>query len=72
MARRYYHLPGLTGLNTFDACARHSSFTGAAGENQVSAPGCNYLSRDAGRPLSKPAELIKEWLVAISVKHAEA
>lgn len=32
MARRFYQLPSLTGLNTFDACARHSSFTGAAGE----------------------------------------
>jgi DNA-binding transcriptional LysR family regulator len=32
MARRYYHLPSLTGLNTFDACARHGSFTAAAGE----------------------------------------
>ena len=25
MARRYYQLPSLTGLNTFDACARHVS-----------------------------------------------
>ena len=32
MARRYYHLPSLTGLNTFDACARHGSFTAAASE----------------------------------------
>lgn len=32
MARRYYHLPSLTGLNSFDACARHGSFTGAAAE----------------------------------------
>jgi LysR family glycine cleavage system transcriptional activator len=32
MARRYYQLPSLTGLNTFDACARHGSFTAAAGE----------------------------------------
>lgn len=32
MARRYYQLPSLTGLNTFDACARHGSFTGAATE----------------------------------------
>ena len=32
MARRYYHLPSLTALNTFDACARHGSFTGAATE----------------------------------------
>ena len=32
MARRYYQLPSLTGLNTFDACARHGSFTGAARE----------------------------------------
>lgn len=32
MARRFYQLPSLTSLNTFDACARHSSFTGAAGE----------------------------------------
>ena len=32
MARRYYQLPSLTGLNTFDACARHGSFTAAAVE----------------------------------------
>ena len=32
MARRYYQLPSLTGLNTFDACARHGSFTAAAQE----------------------------------------
>lgn len=32
MARRYYQLPNLTSLNTFDACARHGSFTTAAGE----------------------------------------
>ena len=32
MARRYYHLPSLTGLNTFDACARHNSLTQAARE----------------------------------------
>jgi DNA-binding transcriptional LysR family regulator len=32
MARRHYQLPSLTGLNTFDACARHGSFTAAAGE----------------------------------------
>lgn len=32
MARRFYQLPSLTGLNTFDACARHGSFTGAAAE----------------------------------------
>jgi len=32
MARRYYQLPSLTGLNTFDACARHGSFTAAATE----------------------------------------
>lgn len=32
MARRYYRLPSLTGLNTFDACARHGSFTAAAAE----------------------------------------
>ncbi len=32
MARRYYDLPSLTGLNTFDACARHRSFTAAAVE----------------------------------------
>ena len=32
MARRYYQLPSLTGLSTFDACARHGSFTAAAGE----------------------------------------
>jgi LysR family glycine cleavage system transcriptional activator len=32
MARRYYQLPSLTGLNTFDACARHGSFTAAAAE----------------------------------------
>ena len=30
MARRFYQLPSLTGLNTFDACARHGSFTAAA------------------------------------------
>ena len=32
MARRYYQLPSLTGLNAFDACARHGSFTAAAVE----------------------------------------
>ena len=32
MARRHYQLPSLTGLNTFDACARHGSFTAAARE----------------------------------------
>ncbi|MFT5505937.1 MAG: LysR family glycine cleavage system transcriptional activator, partial [Gammaproteobacteria bacterium] len=32
MARRYYQLPSLTGINSFDACARHKSFTGAAAE----------------------------------------
>lgn len=32
MARRFYQLPSLTGLNTFDACARHGSFTAAASE----------------------------------------
>ena len=32
MARRYYQLPSLTSLNTFDACARHGSFTAAASE----------------------------------------
>ena len=32
MARRYYQLPSLTSLNTFDACARHGSFTAAAVE----------------------------------------
>ena len=32
MARRFYQLPSLTGLNTFDACARHGSFTAAAVE----------------------------------------
>ena len=32
MARRYYQLPSLTGLNTFDACARNGSFTAAAAE----------------------------------------
>ena len=32
MARRYYQLPSLTSINSFDACARHRSFTGAAGE----------------------------------------
>ncbi len=32
MARRFYDLPSLTGLNTFDACARHGSFTAAARE----------------------------------------
>ena len=32
MARRFYQLPSLTGLNAFDACARHGSFTEAAVE----------------------------------------
>jgi len=32
MARRFYQLPSLTGLNAFDACARHGSFTAAAVE----------------------------------------
>ena len=32
MARRFYQLPSLTGLNTFDSCARHGSFTAAATE----------------------------------------
>ena len=32
MARRFYQLPSLTGLNTFDSCARHGSFTAAAAE----------------------------------------
>jgi LysR family glycine cleavage system transcriptional activator len=32
MARRHYKLPSLTGLNTFDACARHGSLTLAAAE----------------------------------------
>jgi LysR family glycine cleavage system transcriptional activator len=32
MARRFYKLPSLTGLNTFDACARHGSLTQAAKE----------------------------------------
>jgi LysR family glycine cleavage system transcriptional activator len=32
MARRHYQLPSLTGLNTFDACARHGSLTQAAAE----------------------------------------
>jgi LysR family glycine cleavage system transcriptional activator len=32
MARRFYKLPSLTGLNTFDACARHGSLTQAARE----------------------------------------
>ncbi|MFT5662654.1 MAG: LysR family glycine cleavage system transcriptional activator [Gammaproteobacteria bacterium] len=32
MARRHYKLPSLTGLNTFDACARHGSLTQAAAE----------------------------------------
>jgi LysR family glycine cleavage system transcriptional activator len=32
MARRHYKLPSLTGLNTFDACARHGSLTQAAKE----------------------------------------
>lgn len=30
MARRFYNLPSLTSLNTFDACARHGSLTQAA------------------------------------------
>ena len=32
MARRFYNLPSLTSLNTFDACARHGSLTQAARE----------------------------------------
>jgi DNA-binding transcriptional LysR family regulator len=32
MARRFYKLPSLTSLNTFDACARHGSLTQAATE----------------------------------------
>ena len=32
MARRFYQLPSLTGLNTFESCARHGSFTAAAQE----------------------------------------
>lgn len=32
MARRFYQLPSLTSLNTFDACARLGSFTAAASE----------------------------------------
>ena len=32
MARRHYKLPSLTGLNTFDACARYGSLTQAAAE----------------------------------------
>lgn len=32
MARRHYKLPSLTGLNTFDACARHGNLTQAATE----------------------------------------
>jgi LysR family glycine cleavage system transcriptional activator len=32
VARRHYKLPSLTGLNTFDACARHGSLTRAASE----------------------------------------
>ena len=32
MARRYYQLPSLTSINSFDACARHRSFTAAAAE----------------------------------------
>ena len=32
MARRFYKLPSLTSLNTFDACARHGSLTQAARE----------------------------------------
>ena len=32
MARRHYKLPSLTGLNTFDACARHGNLTRAATE----------------------------------------
>ncbi len=32
MARRFYQLPSLTSLNSFDACARHGSFTEAAVE----------------------------------------
>ncbi len=32
MAKRFYRLPSLTGLNTFESCARHGSFTAAASE----------------------------------------
>jgi LysR family glycine cleavage system transcriptional activator len=32
MARRFYKLPSLTSLNSFDACARHGSLTQAASE----------------------------------------
>lgn len=32
MAKRFYRLPSLTGLNCFDACARHGSFSAAAVE----------------------------------------
>ncbi len=32
MAKRFYGLPSLTGLNTFETCARHGSFTAAASE----------------------------------------
>ena len=32
LAKRFYQLPSLTGLNVFDACARHGSFSEAAVE----------------------------------------
>lgn len=32
MSRRYYRLPTLTSIGTFETCARHGSFTAAAGE----------------------------------------
>ncbi len=32
MSRRYYRLPSLTSIGTFETCARHGSFTAAAGE----------------------------------------
>ena len=32
MAKRFYQLPSLTGLNVFDTCARHGSFSEAAVE----------------------------------------
>ena len=55
MARRFYHLPSLTGLNTFDACARHGSFTAAAAELGVTLGAVSRqvkaLERDLDCPL---------------------
>lgn len=57
MARRHYKLPSLTGLNTFDACARHGSLTRAAGELGVTLGAVSRqiksLEIDLGSPLFK-------------------